>query len=118
MSDEARHLIESLFFTANVVAQASPKERATICSAYDEGEQLIVELASQATSMRHGIEACILQHRKTKDAEDIACAGWMLAAISARIDERDLQNWEEQGSDRCRGQVTWSLPSDDPPTLT
>ncbi|MFA1676902.1 hypothetical protein ACDY97_30290 [Rhizobium mongolense] len=82
MSDEACHLSEALIFTANVVAQASPKERATIYSAYDEGNQLIAELASEVTSPRPGIKA-------------IACAGWMLAAISARVDEQDLRNWGE-----------------------
>ncbi|WFS69559.1 hypothetical protein CFBP4996_26155 (plasmid) [Agrobacterium leguminum] len=95
MPDEAHQLSETLLFTAAVIVQASPNEKVTISSAYNKGKQLIAALASEGTSQRPGIEACILQHRKTKQAEDIACAGWMLAAISARVDEQDLQSWEE-----------------------
>ncbi|MCT2580923.1 hypothetical protein P3C33_27705 [Mesorhizobium sp. P16.1] len=94
MDDEGRYLGETLAHTVLVIEQATTRDRARICSAFDEATRLIGQLAPAGTPQRPGIEACILQFERLKQAQDFACAGWILAAISARVDEHDLPDWK------------------------
>ncbi|QOF75218.1 hypothetical protein IG197_32065 (plasmid) [Aminobacter sp. SR38] len=95
MADEARALAKTLAFTAHLVMESDAADRGRICAAYDAGLQRIAEIIVPGASPRPGIEACIIEHERLKAAEDVGCAGWMLAAIATRIGERDLPKWQE-----------------------
>jgi hypothetical protein len=105
MDEEGLHLGETLAHTFAVIEQASASDRARICTAFYEATRLIGQLAPAGTPPRPGIEACILQFERLKQAQDFACAGWMLAAISARVEEHDLPDWKtfKKDIDRITG---------------
>jgi hypothetical protein len=68
MDDEGRDLAETLAHTVLVIEQATPTDRARICTAFDEATRLIGQLAPAGTPPRPGIEACILQFERLKQA--------------------------------------------------
>jgi hypothetical protein len=92
MADEATDLANTLVHTVNVIESVDAEERMRIRETYEEGLRLIVRLVPPGGPRRCGIEACLRRFREMKDGGDVACAGWMLAALLTRVEEGDLAN--------------------------
>ncbi|MFA1627675.1 hypothetical protein ACDY96_34595 [Rhizobium mongolense] len=56
---------------------------------------MVAAIEAENDHARPRILACLERFKVCKAEDDIAAAGWMLAALQKRIDERDLADWEK-----------------------
>ena len=63
--------------------------------AYQEAQELVATIPPDNGDARPEILACIERFQACKAAENVACAGWMLAALQERVNERNLSGWRK-----------------------
>lgn len=90
MNEETKHLSETLVFAIGVILEGNKDARLRIARAYLEAQQLVAEIPLDNGDARPRIVACLEKFNAYKAAEDVACAGWMLAAIRERVNELNL----------------------------
>jgi len=94
MTEETKALLGTLSFTIDLISRGTDADRHRVTLAYQEAQILIASIAHDNGDARPRILACIERYDAYKAANDIACAGWMLAAIHERANERNLDGWE------------------------
>lgn len=78
-----------------MILQSGPEERQRIALAYREAQELIASIPKDNGDAYPRIVACFKRSDACQAAEDIACTGWMLAAIQQRVNERNLPDWRK-----------------------
>lgn len=95
MSDETADLAETLAFTIGVILQSDADKRRHIAQAYQEARQLVETIPRDNGDARPKIIACLERFEICKSIENVACAGWMLAALLERVNEQNLSGWRK-----------------------
>lgn len=95
MNDETQDLTDTLAFTLSVILNGNEAERHRIASAYQSGRQLIAGISFDHGDARPRIIACLERFNTRDSAGEIASAGWMLAAIEERVNEKNLRGWRK-----------------------
>ncbi len=93
--NEAEDLIKTLMFTADCIVNSSASERKRIAEAYFDAHELVGKIPLRNGSAYPRIVACFEQFDRYRAASDVACSGWMLAALEFRLDEHSLEGWRE-----------------------
>ncbi len=78
-----------------MIAQSGPKDRQRIALAYRQAQALIAAIPLEGGDARPRIVACFQRSDTYRAADDIACVGWILTAIQARVNERNLPDWRQ-----------------------
>ncbi|MFK0167038.1 hypothetical protein [Rhizobium sp. NPDC090279] len=78
-----------------MILRSDPNERQRIALAYREAQELIAGIPKDKDDPYPRIVACFQRSDACQAAEDIAGAGWMLAAIQERVNERNLPDWRK-----------------------
>ena len=95
MKDETANLSETLVWTCGMVLQSGPDDRQRIAAAYQKAQQFVAMIPADNGNARPRIVACFERSDAYREAENIACVGWMLTAIQERVNERNLHGWRK-----------------------
>ncbi|MFJ6326072.1 MULTISPECIES: hypothetical protein [unclassified Rhizobium] len=93
--NETQDLIKTLMFTADCIVNSAASERRRIAEAYASAHELVAKIPLRNGSAYPWIIACFEQFDRYRAASDVACSGWMLAALEFRLDEHGLEGWRE-----------------------
>nr|WP_200985076.1 hypothetical protein [Rhizobium rhizogenes]QCL09125.1 hypothetical protein pC5.7b_258 [Rhizobium rhizogenes]QCL09507.1 hypothetical protein pC5.8a_15 [Rhizobium rhizogenes]QCL10152.1 hypothetical protein pC6.5b_257 [Rhizobium rhizogenes] len=93
--DETVDLLEALLFAIRKIVESGAQGRQRIANAYHDACSLAMVIDCDGGSAGPRIEACLKHFNIHKDADDVASAGWMLAAIEERVSERNLYGWRK-----------------------
>lgn len=91
--DETTDLMHTLLSSLSVVAESDDPTRTRIGNTYRSGILLSAHLALSNENVRSRIDVCLEWYRAASEADEAASLGWLLAAIDARVDARDLRDW-------------------------
>lgn len=92
--DETAHLLDTLMFTVKVIVTSGPDDKQRIANAYHDARSLAAAIGlDDEGSARPRVIACLERFQAYKAADDVAAAGWMLAAIQERVGEGNLYGW-------------------------
>lgn len=95
--DETADLLMALLFAVRKIVGSGLHGKLRIANAYHDARSLVATINQDCGSGRLRIEACLQQCNIYKNADDETAAGWMLAAIQERVDERNLYGWRRLG---------------------
>lgn len=95
MSNETEHISKTLTWACGMVLQSGPEDRQRIAAAYQEAQELVAGIPKDNGDARPRIVACFERSDAYREAENIACVGWMLTAIQERVNERNLPDWRK-----------------------
>ncbi|MEI8703484.1 hypothetical protein [Mesorhizobium sp. ISC15] len=87
-------MAETLVHTMAIIYASDPPSRQRIADAYRDAQSLICAIAKDG-SARPRVVACLERYEAYRQAGDTAAAGWMLAAVTERLNERNLHDWKK-----------------------
>jgi len=90
MPDETQSLINTLVVIIAGINACSQSERVRVANAFLSGRTLAASIALDKGDARPRIIACFDVYHTTKAGGDVACTGWLLAAVQERVNEHNL----------------------------
>lgn len=93
--NETQDLIKTLMFMADCIVSSTACERRRIAEACVGAHELVANIPLRNGNAYPWIIACFEQFDRYRATSDVACSGWMLAALEFRLDEHSQEDWRE-----------------------